>query len=148
MVEAIDFLHLVIKRAAHDEPHHQFDPFRARLAEIFEYEYTLEMYKPKAQRRWGYFALPILRDDRLVGKLDAAADRKGGTLRVDAIHEDIPFTKADSNAVHDEIDALAAWLGLTVTGPASRNRRRSRPHAAAGTGWPPAMRPPSRAGRG
>ena len=121
---------------------------RVRLAEIFEYEYTLEMYKPKAQRRWGYFALPILRDDRLVGKLDAAADRKGGTLRVDAIHEDIPFTKADSNAVHDEIDALAAWLGLTVTGPASRNRRRSRPHAAAGTGWPPAMRPPSRAGRG
>jgi uncharacterized protein YcaQ len=97
---------------------------RIRLAEVFEYEYTLEMYKARTQRRWGYFALPILHHDRLVGKLDAAADRKGGTLRVGAIHEDIPFTKAVSNAVHDEIDALGSWLGLTVTGPASRGRRR------------------------
>lgn len=97
---------------------------RVRLAEIFEYEYALEMYKPKAQRRWGYFALPILHHDRLVGKLDAAADRKRGTLRVDAIHEDIPFTKAVGDAVYDEIAALASWLGLTMTGPASRSRRR------------------------
>jgi uncharacterized protein len=97
---------------------------RVRLAEVFEYEYTLEMYKPKGQRRWGYFALPILHGDRLVGKLDAAADRKAGVLRVDAIYEDIPFTKAVSNAVHSEIDALASWLGLTVTGSAARGRRR------------------------
>jgi uncharacterized protein len=97
---------------------------RVRPAEVFESEYTLEMYKPKGQRRWGYFALPILYGDRLVGKLDAAADRKAGVLRVDAIHEDIPFTKAISNAVHSEIDALASWLGLTVTGPAARGRRR------------------------
>ncbi|WP_247659735.1 crosslink repair DNA glycosylase YcaQ family protein [Micromonospora sp. D75] len=39
-----------------------------RLEELFEYEYVLEMYKPKANRRWGYFALPILHGDRLVGK--------------------------------------------------------------------------------
>jgi uncharacterized protein YcaQ len=68
--------------------------------------------------------LPILRHDRLVGKLDATADRKAGALRVDAIHEDIPFTTAIHAAVQDEIDALASWLGLTVTGPAARNRRR------------------------
>ena len=35
------------------------------------------MYKPAAKRRWGYFALPILHHDRLVGKLDAAADPQG-----------------------------------------------------------------------
>jgi uncharacterized protein len=92
---------------------------RVRVAELFEYEYALEMYKPKSQRRWGYFALPILHDDRLVGKLDATADRRSGTLRVDAIHEDTPFTRTISTAVHDEIDALASWLGLIVTGPAS-----------------------------
>ncbi len=44
---------------------------RKRTAEIFEFDYQLEMYKPAAQRRWGYFALPVLVGDRLVGKLDA-----------------------------------------------------------------------------
>ena len=70
------------------------------------------MYKPAAKRRWGYFALPILHGDRLVGKLDAAADRKAGALRVNAIHEDVKFTRATAKAVQAEIDDLAAWLGL------------------------------------
>jgi uncharacterized protein YcaQ len=39
------------------------------------------MYKPAAKRRWGYFALPILHDDRLIGKVDAAADRRASVLR-------------------------------------------------------------------
>ena len=57
---------------------------RKRMAELFEFDYQLEMYKPAARRRWGYFALPILFGDRLVGKLDATADRKSGVLRVQA----------------------------------------------------------------
>jgi uncharacterized protein YcaQ len=88
---------------------------RVRLADLFGFEYGLEMYKPKAKRRWGYFALPILHHDRLVGKLDATADRRGGTLRVNAVHEDVPFTRTIRAAVTDEIDALAAWLGLDVS---------------------------------
>ena len=44
------------------------------------------MYKPKDKRRWGYFALPVLHNDQLVGKLDAIVDRKAKVLRVDAIH--------------------------------------------------------------
>ena len=70
------------------------------------------MYKPAAKRRWGYFALPILHGDRLVGKLDAAADRKGKILRVNAIHEDIKFTRAIAKGVQAELEDLAAWLGL------------------------------------
>ncbi|HEX5730236.1 DNA glycosylase AlkZ-like family protein [Microbacterium sp.] len=89
---------------------------RARAQDLFGYEYIVEMYKPVAQRRWGYFALPILYGDRLIGKLDAAADRKAGLLRVAAIHEDEPFEPQVADAVHDEIRALAAWLGLEVTG--------------------------------
>jgi uncharacterized protein YcaQ len=85
---------------------------RARARELFDFEYTLEMYKPAAKRRWGYFALPILHHDRLVGKLDAAADRKASVLRVNAVHEDVPFTRAITRAVQAEIEDLASWLGL------------------------------------
>lgn len=85
---------------------------RARALELFAFDYTLEMYKPIDKRRWGYYALPILYEDRLVGKLDAAADRKASVLRVNAIHEDVPFTPGMRDSVDAEIAALAAWLGL------------------------------------
>ena len=87
---------------------------RARTQELFDFEYTLEMYKPADKRRWGYFALPILHGDRLVGKLDAAADRKASVLRVNAIHEDVRFTRAMTKAVQSELDDLASWLGLAL----------------------------------
>ena len=85
---------------------------RVRAEELFDFEYTLEMYKPAANRRWGYFALPILHGDRLVGKVDANADRKAGVLRVNAIHEDVKFTRAITKGVQAELDDLAAWLAL------------------------------------
>jgi uncharacterized protein YcaQ len=87
---------------------------RVRTLELFDFEYTLEMYKPAAKRRWGYFALPILHEDRLVGKLDAAADRKASVLRVNAIHEDVKFTRATAKAVRAELEDLATWLGLSA----------------------------------
>ena len=87
---------------------------RVRAEELFDFEYTLEMYKPAAKRRWGYFALPILHDDRLVGKVDAAADRKAGVFRVNAIHEDVRFSAETARAVRAELDDLASWLGLEV----------------------------------
>lgn len=89
---------------------------RRRAQEIFGFEYIVEMYKPAAQRRWGYFALPILHGDRLVGKLDAVADRRSGVLRVNAIHEDVDFGTDVAEAVHAEIRDLAAWLGVDVVG--------------------------------
>ena len=85
---------------------------RARARELFDFEYTLEMYKPAAKRRWGYFALPVLHGDRLVGKVDAVADRTASVLRVNAIHEDVRFTRAVTKAVRAELDELASWLGL------------------------------------
>jgi uncharacterized protein YcaQ len=85
---------------------------RKRLGELFGFEFVLEMYKPAAQRRWGYYALPVLYGDRLVGKLDATADRAEGVLRVDAVHEDEPFDAETAGAVRAEIEELARWLGL------------------------------------
>ena len=85
---------------------------RRRAEELFEFEYSLEMYKPAAKRRWGYYALPVLHGDRLVGKVDATADRKASVLRVHAIHEDVKFTRAVTKAVQAELEDLAVWLGL------------------------------------
>lgn len=83
---------------------------RTRALELFDFDYVLEMYKPAAQRRWGYFALPILHGDRLVGKVDATADRKRGELVVHAVHSDVPFTAEIREGVEGEVADLASWL--------------------------------------
>jgi uncharacterized protein len=101
-------------RAALLSPFDRLVHDRVRAADLFEFEYQLEMYKPVASRRWGYYALPILYGDRLVGKLDAAADRKAGVLTVNAVHEDVPFTAEMAEAVNAEIAGLAAWLNLDL----------------------------------
>ncbi len=90
---------------------------RVRAMELFDFEYTLEMYKPAANRRWGYYALPILHEDRLVGKVDAVADHKASVLRVNAIHEDVRFTRTMTTAVRAELGDLASWLGLAAVVP-------------------------------
>ncbi len=88
---------------------------RKRSLELFDFEYALEMYKPAASRRWGYFALPVLHRDLLIGKVDAVADRKASVLRVNAIHEDVRFTRTMTKAVLAELADLASWLGLAAT---------------------------------
>jgi uncharacterized protein YcaQ len=110
-------------RAALLSPFDRLIHDRKRTVDIFEFDYLLEMYKPVAKRRWGYYALPILFGDRLVGKLDATADRKAGVLRVTAIHQDVPFTRTMTAAVNREIGDLARWLGLDM--PALQAMKRS-----------------------
>ncbi|NUW40654.1 DNA glycosylase AlkZ-like family protein [Nonomuraea rhodomycinica] len=100
-------------RAALLSPFDRLVHDRRRTVELFGFDYQLEMYKPVAKRRWGYFALPILYGDRLVGKLDATADRKAGVLRVNAIHQDVPFTEDMAAAIDREIEDLARWLRLS-----------------------------------
>ena len=78
-------------RAALISPFDRLVQDRKRLDQLFEFDYLLEMYKPVEQRIWGYYALPILHGDRLVGKLDATAEPAEGVLRVDAVHEDEPW---------------------------------------------------------
>jgi uncharacterized protein len=104
-------------RAALLSPFDRLLADRKRMSEIFDFDYILEMYKPAAQRRWGYYALPILYGDQLVGKLDARADRNEGELRVAAIHRDVPFSKAMTAAVDREINDLARWLDLELVLP-------------------------------
>ncbi len=104
-------------RAALLSPFDRLIHDRKRTVELFEFDYQLEMYKPAGKRRWGYFALPILYGDRLVGKLDATADRKAGVLRVGEVHQDVAFDKTMTAAVDREIKDLAYWLELDLMLP-------------------------------
>jgi uncharacterized protein YcaQ len=87
---------------------------RRRLTELFAFDYQLEMYKPAARRRWGYWAMPVLVGDRLVGKLDATADVRAGVLRVAALHLDVDLTAAERADVEQEVTDLATWLELDL----------------------------------
>ena len=87
---------------------------RPRLKEIFEFEYVLEQFKPKPQRRYGFFAHPILMGDRFVGMLDAEVDRAREVLQVNAVHEFLPFEPEEDEMVRAEIAELGEWLGVTV----------------------------------
>ena len=126
-------------RAALLSPFDRLIHDRKRTVELFEFDYQLEMYKPAARRRWGYFALPILYGDQLVGKLDATADRKAGVLRVDAIHQDVPIDTTMTAAVESEIKDLARWLELDLTLPRASRLARA-PLLCPEEGFEPASR--------
>jgi uncharacterized protein YcaQ len=91
---------------------------RRRMAELWAFDYQLEMYKPRAARRFGYWALPVLHGADLVGKVDATAERDRGVLRLDAVHEDPvaggAWSRTLRDAVDAEVEALAGWLGLGI----------------------------------
>ena len=55
---------------------------RALLRDLFEFDYVWEVYVPQAKRRWGYYVLPILFGDRLVGRIEPRIERRQGRLRV------------------------------------------------------------------
>ncbi len=87
---------------------------RRRLLELFEFEYQLEMYKPAAQRRWGYWAMPVLVGDRMLARVDATAEPDRGVLRLDAVHGDDAFDDDAEQSTLRELDDLARYLGLVL----------------------------------
>ncbi|GAA5151464.1 crosslink repair DNA glycosylase YcaQ family protein [Microbacterium pseudoresistens] len=89
---------------------------RRRLEEVFGFTYVLEQFKPKSQRRYGYFAHPILIGNRFAGMLDAELDRENDVLRVNAIHELMRWDEEEHDMVRAEIDELAQWLGVAAAG--------------------------------
>ncbi len=93
-----------------------FDPVvweRSRAERIFGFRYRIEIYVPQARRVHGYYVLPFLLGDRLVGRVDLKADRVRGALVVQAAwHEPGSDTPEVVGALIDELRLMAAWLGL------------------------------------
>src|SRR5439155_8439079 len=86
---------------------------RARTEQLFGFAYRSEFYTPKARRRYGFYAMPILHGDRLIGRVDAGVDRDRNILVVHALHAEpkAPATKAASKEIARGLRDLARFVG-------------------------------------
>lgn len=93
---------------------------RDRTQKMFDFFYRLEMYVPRGERMYGYYVLPVLHGDRLIGRLDASFDRKTGVFSVKGCWAEPGAPDEAGSAVVAQLRALARWVGagsIRVSGP-------------------------------
>jgi uncharacterized protein len=84
---------------------------RDRAETLWDFFYRLEMYVPKAKREYGYYVLPILRGDRLIGRIEPAFDRKNGVLQVHGVFAEPGAPAIAGPGIEAAARRLAKWLG-------------------------------------
>ncbi len=95
---------------------------RRRTEQLFGFRFRLEIYVPAPRREFGYYVLPILHADRLVGRLDPTFDRRTNVLRIRAVWAESDAPAEAGPAVADEIASLARWLGASDVQVSKRPR--------------------------
>jgi hypothetical protein len=86
---------------------------RERSERLFGFHYRIEIYTPAPKRVYGYYVLPVLWGDSLVGRLDMKADRANGVLLVHgAFAEPGVPREAVAADLADELRSMAGWLAL------------------------------------
>jgi len=91
-----------------------FDPvvwFRRRAERMYGFHYRIEIYTPAPKRVFGYYVLPVLQDDRLVGRIDLKSDRQRGVLRLRTAWQE-PGERLDPERLAETLRRTAAWQGL------------------------------------
>jgi hypothetical protein len=85
---------------------------RKRIASLFDFDYKIEIYVPAEKRRWGYYVLPLLVDERLAGRFDLKTDRERKVLEVRAAHSEAGEALAPLAArAAAELVELARFVG-------------------------------------
>lgn len=90
-----------------------FDPLicdRSRTEQIWDFHYRIEIYVPKDKRQYGYYVLPILHGDRLIGRMDMAYDRKTNTLHIPATYAE-DHAPDDPAPIRSAVESLGHFLG-------------------------------------
>ena len=89
---------------------------RPRTERLFDFKFTIEIYVPQSKRQYGYYVLPILHGDRLIGRIDPLMDRARSRLRVNAVYAEpgAPADRGTGRAVAGAINELADFLGATT----------------------------------
>lgn len=86
---------------------------------MFGFHYRIEIYTPAPKRIYGYYTLPLLIDEEIVGRIDLKSDRQNGVLRVQAAWRE-PGANPDPARVVPLLREIAAWQGLTDIAIADR----------------------------
>ncbi|HSC90314.1 MAG TPA: crosslink repair DNA glycosylase YcaQ family protein [Gaiellaceae bacterium] len=95
---------------------------RARAEALFGFFYRLEMYVPKAKRQYGYYVLPILHGDRIVGRIDVERDRDAGGLRVNGVWWEEGMEPLELEPALERLAAFVAANAGPSRGPSPRSR--------------------------